>query len=260
MIKVKALSLLGALFSLLLASNDALAAYAFVQAKTFSANSSSATTTGIVSFTSGVTAGNTLIVAVVFESATVVPVSTITDQSANVLSFTAATSVINGTANSMRVYYLVGVPAGITGLIVNTSTAGVISFDAAEYSGITGVLDGAAGGASTQTTAISFPPITNSNQPAIFYAVSFDDTTVGGPTAGSGFTSHGNGVRVLEPANSGNIRGIFQDKRLTTTGTQTAIMTSGGITGDLILMASFAIDEVGSVTPSGPSPTAFRIF
>src|ERR1700684_1213030 len=112
-------------------------AYAFVQALVYSSNNSSQTTSGIVSFGAGVTAGDALILAAVYESATVVPITGVTDQSANPLSFVAGTSVVNGTNNSMQVLYLLNAPSGITGIIVNF-TSGRIAFNCAEYSGITG--------------------------------------------------------------------------------------------------------------------------
>src|ERR1700677_2798768 len=228
-------------------------AYAYVNAAQFSSNNSPVATSGVI--TLAVTAGNALIVTVVCDDGAGVPVSTITDQGGGALSFVQAGTTVTGSVFSMAMFYLVNVPSSPTGIIVNLSVSTQrLSVQISQFSGISGSLDGVAGGTATATLAsnnVIFPSITNANQPALFYAVGFDDTTyTAGPTAGTGFTFHGAlANRVPQPTDSGNNPGLTEDKRLTATGSQTATLTNNAVSGDLYLMISLALDEI-STTPN----------
>lgn len=243
-------------------------AYAFVNAANYSSNSSSVNTSGVI--TLAVTAGNVLVFTVATNDTSAVPVNGITDQATNPLTYSTVQGAVSGTNFSMATYVVAGanVGSGITGVIVNFSTSSfTMAVNVAQYSGISGNIDGVAGNTATATTAangIVFPSISNTNQPAMFYAVSFDDTTyAAGPTAGTGFTTHGASGHLPEPNDSGNNPGNIQDKRLTTTGSQTATMTNAATGGDLFLMISFAWDEAASgpppIAPYGPMPKQIYI-
>jgi hypothetical protein len=231
-------------------------AYSYVNSAQFSSNNSPVATSGVM--TLAVTAGNTLIVTVACDVGAGVPLSGITDQSGGALSFVQAGTTVTGTVFSMAVYYLVNVPTSPTGIIVNLSVSTQrLAVQITQYSGIAGTIDGVAIGTATATLAannVVFPSITNANQPALFYAVGFDDTTyTAGPTAGTGFTFHGNlSDRVPQPTNLGNNPGIAEDKRLTATGSQTATMNNNAVSGDLYLMISLALDEIG-ISPNTAS-------
>jgi hypothetical protein len=229
-------------------------AYAFVQGIAYSSNNSTVSTSGIVTFAPS--SGNTLILTIAYVSATSVPFGSFTDQSGNPLTMTSIPGTANGTIYSMVSKFLVGCPSGITGVILNVSTPGICGFNISEYSGQAGVLDGFAIGTTTATTAangIVFPSITTTNQPALFYAVSFDDThNTARPTAGTGFTTHAGQSNMLDPADSGQASGSTQDKRLTATGSQTATMTNAATSGDLFLCISFSLDEL-STSPNTAS-------
>lgn len=179
-------------------------AYAFVQGYF------DAPATGVGStFPSGNTAGNSIMVAASFGSAST---PTISDTRGNSYTLVKQQAWAGG-AGSLCVWAVHGITAGANTV---TLTLAAQSFDAIylEYSGLAST-DKSAGNAASSTDPNSGSTATTTSANEMVFGVAASNSA--SPAAGAGFTSRANGV------NNVFVRGI--DKRVTATGTYSADFT-----------------------------------